>query len=234
MDVRAKQRLCYSACLFPSRCVVAVSPHVISTVGRLRVEDYISFDMVKISFQILLLVVITNLLLACGGNQTSDNKEIELLRKETELAKKEAELAKKELEMSKDSNSNSNTNSATPSPSPTPTSTPVEIKDTTVSVRFVNEARACYIIEGRIILKTQGKTFTARTGKKGFATFNKVPCGDAAVVSVIESESLYESEPPAHATIPCKKSVYLGAFNIYYGTKLSEARANYCYNLNPN
>lgn len=32
MDVRAKQRLCYERCSFPSRCVVAVSPHVISTV----------------------------------------------------------------------------------------------------------------------------------------------------------------------------------------------------------
>ena len=34
MDVRRKQQLCYLACPFPSRCAVAVSPHVISTVGR--------------------------------------------------------------------------------------------------------------------------------------------------------------------------------------------------------
>ncbi len=32
MDVRAKQRLCYLACFFPSRCVLLVSPHVISAV----------------------------------------------------------------------------------------------------------------------------------------------------------------------------------------------------------
>ncbi|HLM59217.1 MAG TPA: hypothetical protein VK308_00295 [Pyrinomonadaceae bacterium] len=80
--------------------------------------------MVKIPFQILLLVAISNLLWACGSNQTSDNKEVELLRKETELAKKEAELAKKELEMSKDNNSNSKANTVMPSPSPTSTPTP--------------------------------------------------------------------------------------------------------------
>ena len=197
-------------------------------------KQRISFSMVKIPFQILLLVTIANLLWACGGNQNSENKEVELLRKETELAKKEAELAKKELEMSKDNNSNSNTNSATPSPSPTPTSTPEEIKQTTVSVRFVNEARACYIIKGTVTLKTQGKTFTARTGKKGFANFNNVPCGETAAITVVDSETSYDSDEPAMSKIPCKKSVYLGAFNIYYGNKLSEARANYCYNLNPN
>ena len=35
MDVRAKQRLCYQTGLFNSELRVAVSPHVISTVGRL-------------------------------------------------------------------------------------------------------------------------------------------------------------------------------------------------------
>jgi hypothetical protein len=35
MDVRAKQRLCYERVFLPLTCVVAVSPHVISTVGRL-------------------------------------------------------------------------------------------------------------------------------------------------------------------------------------------------------
>ncbi len=32
MDVRAKQLLCFNGVSFPSRCVAAVSPHVISTV----------------------------------------------------------------------------------------------------------------------------------------------------------------------------------------------------------
>ncbi len=191
--------------------------------------------MVKIPFQILLLVAISNLLLACGSvNQTSDNKEVELLRKETELAKKEAELAKKELEMSKGNTANSNVNDATQLPSPTLTSSPEEIKDTTVSVRFVNDARACNVIKGTITLKTQNKTFTAKTGKKGFATFNKIPCGDTAVITIFDSETSYESDTPARQKITCSKSVYLGSFNIYYGNKLSEARANYCYNLNPN
>lgn len=185
-------------------------------------------------FQILSLVVISNLFWSCNNQQTSDNKEVELLRKETELAKKEAELAKKELEMSKGNTANSNINSATPSPSPISISTPAEIKETTVSVRFVNDARACYVIKGTITLKTQGKIFTAKTGKKGFATFNKVPCGDAAVISVLDSETSYESDEPARSKIACSKSVYLGAYNIYYGNKLSEARANYCYKLNPN
>ena len=36
MDVRAKQRLSYRDVLFPSRCVVAVSPHVISSVRQPR------------------------------------------------------------------------------------------------------------------------------------------------------------------------------------------------------
>lgn len=152
--------------------------------------------------------------------------------KETELAKKEAELAKKELEMSKDNPINSNTNNNTPSPSPT--STPQKIKETTVSVRFVNEARACYLIKGTVTLITQGKTYTAKTGKKGFATFNNIPCGETATVTVFDSESTYTSDKPARSKIACKKSVYLGAFNIYYGNKLSESRANYCYKLNPN
>ncbi len=192
----------------------------------------ILFSMVKISFQVLLLVTISNLLWACAGNQASDNKEVELLRKETELAKKETELAKKELEMSKGNTAASNATS--PTPSPNPTSTPEEIKENIVSVRFVNEARACYIIKGTVTLKTQGKTFTTRTGKKGFANFNKVPCGEAAAITVSDSETSYDSDEPAMAKIPCKKSAYLGAFNIYYGDKLSEARANFCYNLNPN
>src|SRR5258706_5241542 len=50
------------------------------------------------------------LLSACGSNQSSDNKEVELLRKETELAKKEAELAKKELEISQGNTANTNVN----------------------------------------------------------------------------------------------------------------------------
>jgi hypothetical protein len=38
MGVRAKQRLCYQRRPFPSRCVVAVSPHVISAASLLRVD----------------------------------------------------------------------------------------------------------------------------------------------------------------------------------------------------
>jgi peptidoglycan/xylan/chitin deacetylase (PgdA/CDA1 family) len=43
LDVRAKQRLSYLACLFPSRCVVAVSPHVISIVIKSRKARAILF-----------------------------------------------------------------------------------------------------------------------------------------------------------------------------------------------
>ncbi|MDQ3748474.1 MAG: hypothetical protein M3367_05565 [Acidobacteriota bacterium] len=39
MDVRAKQRLSYHVALFPLRCVLAVSPHVISAVRHLLVCD---------------------------------------------------------------------------------------------------------------------------------------------------------------------------------------------------
>ncbi len=74
-----------------------------------------------------------------------------------------------------------------------------------------------------------------RTGKKGFAAFNNVPCGDTAVITVFDSETSNQNlDTPAYSKIACSKSVYLGAFDIYYGSKLSEARANYCYNLNPN
>ena len=41
MDVRAKQRLCFLACPFPSRCVVAVSPHVISSVRRFLCDNQV-------------------------------------------------------------------------------------------------------------------------------------------------------------------------------------------------
>ncbi len=37
MDVRAKQRLSYQRVFLPLACVLAVSPHVISTVRRLQV-----------------------------------------------------------------------------------------------------------------------------------------------------------------------------------------------------
>lgn len=127
-----------------------------------------------------------------------------------------------------------NTNIVAPSSNPTLTSTPEEIKQTDVSVRFVNEARACNIIKGTVTLKTQGKTFTARTGNKGFASFNDIPCGETATITVFDSETSYDSDEPAIAKIPCKKSAYLGAFNIYYGNKISEERANFCYKLNPN
>jgi signal transduction histidine kinase len=121
--------------------------------------------MVKIPFQILLLIAISNLLLACSSvNQTSDNKEVELLRKETELAKKEAELAKKELEMSKGNTANSNVNHATQLLSPTPRSTPEEIKDTTVSVRFVNDARACNVIKGNNYIENSKQNFYCKDG----------------------------------------------------------------------
>ena len=38
MDVRAKQRLSFSVLRFPLACVVAVSPHVISTVMLFPLE----------------------------------------------------------------------------------------------------------------------------------------------------------------------------------------------------
>ncbi len=39
MDVRAKQRLCFNVTLLPFACVLMVSPHVISTVGRFRLKS---------------------------------------------------------------------------------------------------------------------------------------------------------------------------------------------------
>ena len=70
--------------------------------------------------QILLTASFCVLFSVCGNsNQTSDNKEVELLRKENELDKKEAELAKKELEISKGNTANINANDIKQSPSPT-------------------------------------------------------------------------------------------------------------------
>ncbi len=42
LDVRAKQRLCYRGVFLPLTCVVAVSPHVISTVRQLPLKPYIT------------------------------------------------------------------------------------------------------------------------------------------------------------------------------------------------
>jgi hypothetical protein len=163
-------------------------------------------------------------------SQNIQNKEMEQLRKETELAKKEAELAKKELELSR----NNPANIPTAGSSPIPSTTPEAITETKVSVRFINDARACWIIKGKMTLKTQGQTFTAVTGKKGFATFNDVPCGEKAVISVLEFNNPYESDEPARQVIKCEKSVYLGTFSNYYGVKVSEKRAEFCYQMNPN
>lgn len=116
--------------------------------------------------------------------------------------------------------------------STTPIPTPEEIKETNVRLRFVNDARACFIIQGKITLKTQGKTFTANTGKKGFTDFNNVPCGDMATITLIDSD--YVSPSPVRQKIKCSKSVFLGSFNIYYGNKVTEKYAEYCYKLNPN
>ena len=56
MDVRAKQRLSLNGVCFPSDCVVAVSPHVISIVGRLLSKTKRAFIMAKqLTFSFLIL-----------------------------------------------------------------------------------------------------------------------------------------------------------------------------------
>ena len=165
--------------------------------------------------------------------QNIENKEMEQLRKETELAKKEAELAKKELELTRNSGANL-TIVPTSESSPIASATPEAITETKVSIRFINDARACWIIKGKITLRTQGQTFTAVTGKKGYATFNDVPCGEKAVISVSEFNNPYESDEPARQVIKCARSVYLGTFSNYYGVKVPEKRAESCYQMNPN
>jgi hypothetical protein len=47
MDVRAKQRPCFNGSSLTQSCVVAVSPHVISIVGRLRLKPQIEMIDVK-------------------------------------------------------------------------------------------------------------------------------------------------------------------------------------------
>jgi hypothetical protein len=71
--------------------------------------------MIRNPFQIFLIVAVSVLIWSCGSNQqTTDNKEVELLRKENELSKKEAELAKKELEISQSNTANTNTSPLPP------------------------------------------------------------------------------------------------------------------------
>ncbi|MGB7207693.1 MAG: hypothetical protein WBD27_03440 [Pyrinomonadaceae bacterium] len=190
--------------------------------------------MKKTVIQMLCLSLILGLLCSCSSQQApAENKEMELLRKETELAKKETELAKKELELSRNTDPNL-ANVTTTEPSPITGAAPEAITETKVLLRFINDARACWIIKGKITLRTQGQTFTAVTGKKGYATFEGVPCGEKAVISVSEFANPYESDQPARQLIKCAKSVYLGTFSNYYGVKVPEKRAEFCYQMNPN
>lgn len=184
--------------------------------------------------RVLLTITILCFVSACNNSQISENKEVELLRKENELAKKELELTKKELELSKADIVESANGNLRSSSTPVNTLTREEIKETDVRLRFVNDSRACNLIKGSVTLKTKGKTLTAVTGKKGFALFNNVPCGDVAIISVFDADTSYKSDKPVRQKISCSKSVYLGSFDIYYGNKVSEDRADYCYNLNPN
>jgi serine/threonine protein kinase len=114
---------------------------------------------------------------------------------------------------------------------PTLTPTPEEIKETMVRLRFIDVARACGGTNGGIVsLKTQNKSFSATTNRKGFAVFNKIPCGESVKISLQFCPSCPNSEYEIRQTIKCSKSVYLGSFNSFYGDKVSESEANFCSN----
>ncbi len=58
LDVRAKQRLSYRVAFFPSTCVVAVSPHVNSTVGHLFILNVAGRKVMKNLMRFLLIGVV--------------------------------------------------------------------------------------------------------------------------------------------------------------------------------
>lgn len=78
----------------------------------------------------------------------------------------------------------------------------------------------CSALNGeKISIVIQNKKYSAITDKKGFATFNKMPCGQSAIISLPFTKIQRE--------ISCSKSVYLGSFTDS-GSKVAESDANEC------
>ena len=77
-------------------------------------------------------------------------------------------------------------------------------------------------MEFHILLKGQQfGAFAAYVEKKGFATFNDIPCGESVIIEG-------SGEVGIRQNINCVKSVYLGAFDINSGRKISEKIVNSC------
>lgn len=175
--------------------------------------------MMKIFFQILLFVAIANWLWACGGSQTSENKEVELLRKETELAKKEAELAKKELEMSKDNSVNSNANTstvninstATPSQPPKPTKVKVRLEPVWIN----GVGSALYDPNMTAILTTSAGRFSGKVNGRGVIIIANIPCDEQINISLPPTHGFGGDTKYYKRFIKCDKStVNLGKLKV--------------------
>ena len=120
-----------------------------------------------------------------------------------------------------------------PTVTPTPLSTPTP-ELAKVRLRLITAGGSgCSTYSGlHVTLATQGRTFKATTNGDGFASFDDVPCGDTARITV---PGMPLTLKPGKTFSTSKKlqcsggEIYLGSFSDLVGGTISEREANACY-----
>ncbi len=119
---------------------------------------------------------------------------------------------------------NSNINIDTPTPIPTPVSVSVKVQ-----LLGQGAGQYCPYPGLKVLLKTQGKNFTATTNEKGFATFKNIPCGDSATLSSPEfTEGMRDTPWKINQKLNCSgQTINLGAYGNLSEEKLSKEDYKY-------
>ena len=180
---------------------------------------------------IILSITFIGYLSAC--TTTSNDKEVEQLRKEVELSKREAELARKELELAKSQPP------STPSPTPSNANPTSNVENTqadaqinliNVRLRLLTQGAIHYSPYGDLLvtLETKGKILRGKTDAKGWVMFKEVPCGELIKITSPNFELQNGKVWQVKRNLPCTNpQVVLGSYSDMSGDLLTKEDLKY-------